>query len=160
MTNPTLTAETLRALILDVVTEVVGKRPDTAARNAVPKADRAKVDYDALAIKAFRKAGYGEVKPRIDTKTYNLWLAEGFRVKPGEKSIAVKQLRLFHRSQCEAMSASEKRQAMAKLEAKRTSDKLPPVSPVSEPPKPAPKATSKAKAKAKVIPISEVTAAG
>src|SRR5438067_2252163 len=77
MANPTLTAEALRNLISEVVAEALAKRPDTAARSALPKADRERVDYDALAIKAFRKAGYGEVKPRIDTKTYNLWIADG-----------------------------------------------------------------------------------
>jgi hypothetical protein len=147
MTNPTLTAEALRNLILEVVTEVVGKRPDTAARNAVPKADREKVDYDALCIKTFRKAGYGEVKPRIDTKTYNLWLADGFSVKTGEHAVKVKNLRLFHRSQVEAISAKEQAEALAKLNAKRTADKLPPVSPVSEAPTSAPKAKAKASGK-------------
>jgi hypothetical protein len=88
------------------------------AERAERKPDTNKVDYEALAVKAFRKAGYGETK-LSDRKTYNLWLAEGFRVKPGEHAVRVKNLRLFHRSQCEVMSAAEKKTALAHLEAKR-----------------------------------------
>jgi hypothetical protein len=42
----------------EVVAEAPAKRPDTAARSVLPKADRERVDYEALAIKAFRKVGY------------------------------------------------------------------------------------------------------
>jgi hypothetical protein len=92
---------------------------------------------DGLVRKAFRKT-FGEVKPRVDTKTYNLWLRDGLRVREGEKSIKVKSLRLFHRSQCEPMTASEKKEALAALDAKaakRTADRLPAVSPVEVPKK-------------------------
>jgi hypothetical protein len=151
MTNaPSLTSEALRAMILEVVTEVVAKRPDTIARNVLPKADRERVDYDALAIKAFRKAGYGEIKPRIDTKTYSLWLAEGFKVKPGEHATKVKQLRLFHRSQVEMISAEEKDAPQG-----QSASELPTVSLIpQEPPKAkAPKASKKAP----VVPIGEAS---
>ena len=69
--------------------------------NADPKQDRA-MRTDIAVVRAFKKAGYGEVKPRIEVRTYNRWLAEGLKVRVGEKSIKVGSLRLFHVSQCEA----------------------------------------------------------
>jgi len=116
MTTPTLTADALRNLISEVVAEALSKRPDTAARNVLPKQERERIDYEALAVKAFRKAGYGEIKPRIDVKTYNLWLAEGFKVKPVEHGVKVQQLRLFHRSQCRELTAEEKTGFKAKAD--------------------------------------------
>src|SRR5262249_54748653 len=98
MANPSLTPNALRSLILEVVSEVLASKPASARSVSKPKA---KIDCDALCIKAFAKAGFGQVKPRIDTKTYNLWIADGLRVKPGEKSIKCGSLRLFHKSQCE-----------------------------------------------------------
>jgi hypothetical protein len=146
MSNPSLTAEALRNLISEVVAEALAKRPDTAARSALPKAERERVDYEALAIKAFRKAGYGEIKPRIDTKTYNLWLADGLKVKPGEHAVKVRNLRLFHRSQVEAMSAAEKREALGALKAKAEG--------TAAAPTPAPKAAEKATPKAaEAVPV-------
>jgi hypothetical protein len=137
------------------VAEALAKRPDTAARSVLPKADRERADYEALAIKAFRKVGYGQTVSRIDVKSYRLWLEEDPRVKPGEHAIGVKQSRLFHRSQVEAMTEAEKKEAQAKLAAK-TADKLPKVSPIKEQ---APQAkASKAAKTREVIPISgEVT---
>jgi hypothetical protein len=137
------------------VAEALAKRPDTAARSVLPKADRERVDYEALAIKAFRKVGYGQTVSRIDVKSHRFWLEEDPRVKPGERAIGVKQSRLFHRSQVEVMTEAEKKAAQAKLAAK-TADKLPKVSPITEQ---APQAkASKAAKTRKVIPISgEVT---
>jgi hypothetical protein len=60
---------------------------------------------DWLAQKAFAKAGYKDAQPRVNIKTYNLWLAEGRKVKEGEHAVRVKQLRLFHISQTEPASA-------------------------------------------------------
>ena len=61
----------------------------------------------------------------------------------GEASIRVKSLRLFHITQTDVMNAGEKKAAIAALEEKRekrTSDKLPQVSPVEVPKaQPAPK---------------------
>lgn len=56
---------------------------------------------------AFKRAGFGTVVPKVDVKTFNLWKAEGFIPKEGEKSLKVKQFRLFHRSQVTKMEAQE-----------------------------------------------------
>jgi hypothetical protein len=142
MANPTLTAEALRNLISEVVAEALAKRPDTSARSALPRADRERVDYDALAIKAFRKAGYGEVKPRIDTKTYNLWIADGVKVKSGEHATKVRNLRLFHRSQVEPVEG-------------QSASKLPKVTPIIAEPLKVKPAKAMTKRTGKVVPISE-----
>ena len=63
---------------------------------------------DVLVCRAFKKAGFGEVKPREDVMTYNRWMANGFKVKPGEKSVKVKQFRLFHKSQVEFVGQPSK----------------------------------------------------
>jgi hypothetical protein len=142
--NPpvTFTPEQLQAVIAQAIAE-----------HEASKAQKAKADtsteMEKLAVKAFRRAGFGEVLPRVDTKTYGLWVADGFKVKEGEKSIKVKQLRLFHRSQVEPITKAEQAEYLAKRAAK-TADKLPPVSPVSEPSKPAAKTSAKT---AKAVPI-------
>jgi hypothetical protein len=103
---------------------------------------------NALCIKAFKKAGYNaaDIKPRENIKTYNLWIEAGRKVKQGEKSIKVKCLRLFHLNQTEAISKQEQAKLLAEREARKTANKLAPVSPVAEPVK-AVTATPKANSK-------------
>jgi hypothetical protein len=86
---------------------------------------------DSLCIRAFKKAGFGEVKPREQTKTYNLWIASNRRVRPGEASVKVRNLRLFHISQTDPITEAEKAEFLAQKEARKTADKLPPVCPQS-----------------------------
>jgi len=69
---------------------------------------------EILVVKAFKKQGFGLVKPHVDVKTYNKWLAEGLKVKEGEHSSKVKNLRLFHRSQCRPISAEERAELQVK----------------------------------------------
>jgi hypothetical protein len=130
-----------------------------AASKPEPKSDAGKIDYDQLCIKAFKKAGYSDVQPRINVKTYNLWLADGFKVKPGETAVRVKQLRLFHISQVVKLNPVEAKKAKAELAAKaaaRTADKLPAVSPIAAPVATSPKP---AKAKRRTVPITQPTTA-
>jgi len=128
----TLTPEALQQVIAQAIKE------HEAHKSQQVKAGSS-ADVERLTIKAFARAGYKGVTPRADVKTYNLWLQEGRRVKEGEKSVRVKSLRLFHRDQTEEMTAAEKKQALADLEAKRaskTADKLPKVSPITDAVKP------------------------
>ena len=60
------------------------------------------------AISAFKKKGFGIVKPKIDVLTFNKWVEQGLRPKEGEHSVPVANLRLFHRSQCRELTAEEK----------------------------------------------------
>jgi len=60
-------------------------------------------------IRAFKKAGYGVVTPRINVKTFRRWVEEdGRRPVEGSKSLKVKNLRLFHISQTRLMEAEER----------------------------------------------------
>ena len=69
---------------------------------------------DAAAIEAFTKAGFADVKPRVNVLTYGKvkadgtktgWLAQGRKVKKGEKAIRVGPFALFHESQTEVLAA-------------------------------------------------------
>jgi hypothetical protein len=64
-------------------------------------------ENEAKTIKAFAKAGFGKVVPRVDVKTFNLWKADGLRPKEGTKALKINNLRLFHRSQLRPMTAAE-----------------------------------------------------
>ena len=72
--------------------------------------------------------------------TFAKWVEKGFRAKQGETAVRVKSLRLFHSSQVEPMPKEDQAEYLAKRTARieaKTADKLPKISPVSEPPKPA-----------------------
>jgi len=131
--TPSFSLDALRAIVAtpearELFTQLMRDAGHTA------KAADTTADMDRLCIRAFNKAGFKDVQPRANVLTYNRWIEQGFRVKEGEKSIRVKNLRLFHRSQVEQMNAKDKAEAVAALAAKRsarTADKLPKVTPVA-----------------------------
>src|SRR4051812_19678228 len=95
MNDPT--AMKIEAMVKAAVEAVLGNQVKTtkAAANGNGKAPKLTKDETDLAVcRAFKKAGYGDVTPRGDVQTYNRWLAQGYKVKSGEKSIKVKQFRL------------------------------------------------------------------
>jgi hypothetical protein len=102
---------------------------------------------NALTVKAFRRAGYDDVQPRVNVKTYGLWAEAGRKVKEGEKSIKVKSLRLFHINQTEALSKQEPAKHLAEREARKSADNDPKFSPIPEPVKPSVAHAEKAKGK-------------
>ncbi len=65
-------------------------------------------------IKAFKKRLGIIVKPKVDVKTFNLWVAEGVRPKEGEHAVKVANLRLFHVSQCRKLTPEEAKAFKAK----------------------------------------------
>ena len=69
-----------------------------------------------MVVKAFKRAGFGEVTPRQDVMTYNKWLASGHKVKPGERATRVKQFRLFHKTQVEFVGIPPKEAAPSEAE--------------------------------------------
>jgi hypothetical protein len=71
------------------------------------KTDRS-IQNEIQTIKAFKKAGFGNVTPHKDVLTFNKWLAQGLRPIPGSKSLRIGNLRLFHKSQCQAVTSDEK----------------------------------------------------
>lgn len=59
-------------------------------------------------VKAFKKAGYGNVTPHVDVRTFNRWVADNRRPIEGSKSLTVGNLRLFHVSQTREITSAEK----------------------------------------------------
>jgi hypothetical protein len=140
--QPTFSPEALAALINEVtasrklmaeaMAEIAElKSAKTPAANG--KSSKS-AENEAKTIKAFAKAGFGKVAPRVDVKTFNLWKADGLRPKEGTRSIKINNLRLFHRSQLRPMTAAElkaeKEQpvAAAKRQAKANVTELHPAS--------------------------------
>ena len=119
MTDVTFSPQQLQQVIAEAVAQAL------AARDAKPVPANRLVDgktenqlkLEVLTVRAFKKAGFGTVTPRVDCQTYNRWLAAGWRVKPGEKAVRVKQLRLFHSSQVERVAPPAKADMRAEGEA-------------------------------------------
>ena len=78
---------------------------------------------EVAVCRAFKKAGFGNVVPKEDVMTYNRWMANGFKVKVGEKSVKVKQFRLFHKSQVEFVGAPNKEDLQAEANAANVAHK-------------------------------------
>lgn len=116
------TPEALKAVLDGAIAEAL------AAAGVSPKAGKApantlvdgktegQLKLDVLVCKTFKKAGFGEVKPRQDVRTYNRWLSEGWRVRPGEKALKIRQFRLFHKSQVEFVGLPDKAEQRAEGE--------------------------------------------
>jgi hypothetical protein len=102
-----------------IVAQAVAVRLAASKQGSVPKntivdgKTEGQLKLDVLVCKTFKKAGFGEVKPRVDVRTFNKWLAEGYRVKPGERATKVRQFRLFHKTQVQYEGQPPKEQAPA-----------------------------------------------
>jgi hypothetical protein len=90
------------------VTMPVAAKPDKAAAN------------NALCIKLFKKAGFQNVVPHQNVKTFNLWMAENRRPIEGSKSIKVNNLRLFHVTSTRELTAAEIKAAKDQVKASDT----------------------------------------
>jgi hypothetical protein len=117
----TLTPEALQQVIAQAVAEATDRRNKDQRSN----------DLETLTVRAFKRAGYSDIKPRENVMTYNRWIAAGRKVKAGEKAVRVRNLRLFFITQTEPLSQKEQAEEMAKCEAKSSASKLPAVSPIS-----------------------------
>ena len=117
MTNITMSPEKLQELLTAAVAAALAAQPKADKPNTLVdgKTERS-LKNEILAVKAFKKAGFGNVEPHKDIKTYNRWLAEGRKVIPGEHGVKVKNLRLFHIKQTKVISAEEKADALAKVQ--------------------------------------------
>ena len=97
------------------VERIVNEAPAKQAQAMAAKPANGKAaQLDMQVIRSFKRGGFGVVKPRIDTKTFNVWLAEGKRPLEGSKSVKVGGLRLFHRSQVRELTPAERAQGQAK----------------------------------------------
>jgi hypothetical protein len=106
----TLTPEALQAVINQAVAEAIeAQKRKIDATVAKSNGQSSQSNANAMAaIKAFKKAGFGLVKPHEDVKTFNKWAELGLRPKEGSKAVRVKNLRLFHKSQCRPITSAEK----------------------------------------------------
>lgn len=84
--------------------DTIAKAPTASMAGKTDRSLRNQIDT----VKAFKKAGFGNVTPHVDVLTFNKWMAQGLRPIPGSKSLRVANLRLFHRSQCEPVTAEQK----------------------------------------------------
>jgi hypothetical protein len=110
---PTLTPQALTALLAEVAA-LKAQLASAAEAKASTINDKSSTSAqnELAVIKAFKARGFGVVTPRVDVLTFNRWVAKGFRPIVGSKSIKVKNLRLFHKSQVRQLTAEE-RGAMA-----------------------------------------------
>lgn len=110
----TLTQEALQQAVAMAVTAALEARKSTKQAKGQKKGrkpltdeekakNRAKVDAET--IKNFKAAGFADVKPRENVRTYNKWIEVGRRVKKGEKSVKCGSFPLFHLDQTEPMQA-------------------------------------------------------
>jgi len=111
-----ITPETLSAMIAQAVQAALGEhKAERIAAAKEGKSERS-MKNEILAVKAFKKAGFGDVKLHDEVKTYNRWIAAGRKVKSGEHAVKIKNLRLFHVSQTELISPEEKEAEVAKMQ--------------------------------------------
>jgi len=122
----TFSPEALAAIVKAVQKELAAKNtavPHGAGAGAHSgkgglnaKSERS-IKNEIAVVRAFKKAGFGNVKPHVDVKTFNRWMAEGMRPVEGSKSLKVKNLRLFHVSQVRVLTVEERTEAQAKSDA-------------------------------------------
>jgi hypothetical protein len=93
----------LQAIIAQAVATAMAAKE---AEKPAGKSDQSSKNEMAT-IKAFKKKGYGIVKPKVDVLTFNKWIDQGLRPKEGEHAAKVANLRLFHRSQCRPLTKEE-----------------------------------------------------
>ena len=130
-TQPTFSLEQLNTIVAQAVAEALASKAEKS------KADTSG-EMDRLAVRAFKRAGFDDAKPRENILTYQKWIERGFRVKEGERAVKVKNFRLFHALQVEPITKAEQTKLLAEREARKqgkTADRLPVVTPISAAPK-------------------------
>lgn len=110
--NPAVTfsPEALQAVIAQAVAIALAAQRDAkpAANGVVNAKSERSLKNEIAVVKAFKKAGFGNVKPHVDVMTFKRWVAAGFRPIEGSKSLKIKNLRLFHKTQCRPITLEEK----------------------------------------------------
>jgi hypothetical protein len=62
---------------------------DKPARTSMAGKSEQAIKNEIATVRAFKRAGFGNVKPHEDVLTFNKWAAKGFRPKEGSKSVKV-----------------------------------------------------------------------
>ena len=107
----------LQAIIAQAVAVALAARDAEQVAKPAGKSDQS-AKNEMRTIAAFKKKGFGIVKPHQDVLTFNKWVAAGLRPKEGEHAVKVQNLRLFHRNQCRPLTAEEKASFKAKADEK------------------------------------------
>jgi hypothetical protein len=113
MANATVTLDKsqLSALIAEAVALALGNakaaKQVTGPNGLNAKSERS-LKNEIAVVRAFKKEGFGNVTPHVDVMTFNRWVANGMRPIEGSKSLKVKNLRLFHKTQCRNITPEEK----------------------------------------------------
>jgi hypothetical protein len=89
----------------EVATKAMTDKP---AKISVSGKTDAQIKGEIATVRAFKKAGYGVVKPREDVRSFRLWALAGYRPKEGSKAVKVGQFRLFHKDQVRKLTSEEK----------------------------------------------------
>jgi hypothetical protein len=115
---PTLTPQALSALLAEVAAlkAQVAAATETKA-SAINDRSSTSAQNELAVIKAFKAKSFGVVIPRVDVLTFNRWVAKGFRPIEGSKSLKIKNLRLFHKSQVRPISQEERQTLAAQSQA-------------------------------------------
>jgi hypothetical protein len=79
------------------------------AKMAIAGKSEQSIKNEIATVRAFKRAGFGTVIPRVDVFTFNLWAAKGFRPKEGSKSVKVGNLRLFCKAQVRQLTPEERK---------------------------------------------------
>jgi hypothetical protein len=119
LNDPTLQAMLAQAVAVALAAqkaELVQAMPAAKPATNGGKSDRS-LKNEIAVVKAFKKAGYGVVVPHVDVMTFNRWMARGKRPMEGSKSLSIKNLRLFHKSQVRDINLEEKAELQAQRDA-------------------------------------------
>lgn len=102
-----MTMSKLNTLIANAVAAHMAGTSKPKANKPAKTAKPSKTDFMAGLIEACAKRGFADPKPNENILTYNKWLANGRRVRKGEKAITVngKKTMLFHVSQTDVEAA-------------------------------------------------------
>ena len=95
------------AAVAEAIEKQKAKMDAVVAAMGNGKGERSMANEIAV-VKAFKRAGFGTVKPHEDARTFNRWVAAGFRPKEGSKAVKVANLRLFCKAQVRPITPEEK----------------------------------------------------
>lgn len=106
----TFSPEALQAVIKQAVELALANQKNNPApvNTLVNGKTERQLKTEVKTVRAFKKAGFGNVKVHEDVRTFKRWLAIGMRPIEGSKALKVGGFRLFHKTQCRPITMEEK----------------------------------------------------
>jgi hypothetical protein len=111
------TPEALQAVIAQAVALALAGQKTASKAAAKDGQSVRSMKNHMQTIKAFKRAGFGDVVPHQNVLTFQRWMAKGYRPVEGCKSLKIANLRLFHVSQVRALTVEEKAAMAAQTDA-------------------------------------------